>query len=209
MLANQIWQFGNHIQLRNSINQKKLLEEIKPFENDWHQYNVFKPEIKRYGLDIINESGELVPGPAVNSLIEWNKRYGTEWGETDFTETTPVYDASEEIQKLINPIKNFAVRTHILKLPQGGFFPPHRDNCWKEQDTFRLIVPLQSPNPRPFRFILEDKTLYWNLGKLYAVNTTKEHCLFNMGNVDSLWIVVNALITQEAIEYVCNNMEIT
>ena len=45
-------------------------------------------EIKRYGLDIINESGELVPGPAVNSLIQWNKkRYGTEWGETDFTET--------------------------------------------------------------------------------------------------------------------------
>ena len=176
MLANQIWQFGNHIELRDRIDQKKLLEEIKPFENDWHQYNVFKPEIKRYGLDIINESGELVPGPAVNSLIEWNKRYGTEWGETDFTETTPVYDASEEIQKLINPIKNFAVRTHILKLPQGGFFPPHRDNCWKEQDTFRLIVPLTNPNPRPFRFILEDKTLYWNLGKMYAVNTTLEHC---------------------------------
>jgi|TARA_B100000085_G_scaffold189925_1_gene173830 hypothetical protein len=209
MLANQIWQFGNHIQLRNSIDQKKLLEEIKPFENDWHQYNVFKPEIKRYGLDIINESGELVPGPAVNSLIEWNKRYGTEWGETDFTETTPVYDASEEIQKLINPIKNFAVRTHILKLPQGGFFPPHRDNCWKEQDTFRLIVPLQSPNPRPFRFILEDKTLFWNLGSMYAVNTTLEHCLFNMGNVDSLWLVINALVTEEAVKYVCNNMEIT
>ena len=209
MLANQIWQFGNHIQLRNSIDQKKLLEEIKPFENDWHQYNIFKPEIKRYGLDIINESGELVPGPAVNSLIEWNKRYGTEWGETDFTETTPVYDASEEIQKLINPIKNFAVRTHILKLPQGGFFPPHRDNCWKEQDTFRLIVPLQSPNPRPFRFILEDKTLFWNLGSMYAVNTTLEHCLFNMGNVDSLWLVINALVTEEAVKYVCNNMEIT
>jgi len=209
MLANQIWQFGNHIQLRNSINQKKLLEEIKPFKNDWHQYNVFKPEIKRYGLDIINESGELVPGPAVNSLIEWNKRYGTEWGETDFTETTPVYDASEEIQKLINPIKNFAVRTHILKLPQGGFFPPHRDNCWKEQDTFRLIVPLQSPNPRPFRFILEDKTLFWNLGSMYAVNTTLEHCLFNMGNVDSLWLIINALVTEEAVKYVCNNMEIT
>ena len=43
MLANQIWQFGNHIELRDRIDQKKLLEEIKPFENDWHQYNVFKP----------------------------------------------------------------------------------------------------------------------------------------------------------------------
>ena len=209
MLVNKIWQFGNHIELKNRIDQKKLLEEIKQFDNDWHQYNVFKPEIQRFGLDIINESGELVPGPAVNSLIEWNKKYGTEWTEKDFTETTPVYDKCPEVQKLIDPIKGFAARTHILKLPQGGFFPPHRDNNWYEQETFRLIMPLTNPNPRPFRFILEDKTLYWNLGKLYAVNTTLEHCLFNMGNVDSLWIVVNALITQEAIEYVCNNMEIT
>ena len=56
MLVNKIWQFGNHIELKDRIDQKKLLEEIKQFDNDWHQYNVFKPEIKRFGLDIINES---------------------------------------------------------------------------------------------------------------------------------------------------------
>jgi hypothetical protein len=209
MLANHIWQFGNQIELTLRADAKQILEDIKQFDSDWHQYNVFKPNIKRFGLDIINESGELVPGPAVNSLIEWNKKYGTEWGERDFTKTTPVYDASKELQKLIEPIKDFAVRTHILKLPQGGFFPPHRDNCWIDQDTFRLIVPLANPNPRPMRFILEDKTLYWNIGQMYAVNTTLEHCLFNMGNADSLWLVINTLVTEDAVKFICNNMEIT
>ena len=48
MLANHIWQFGNQIELTLRADAKPILEDIKQFDSDWHQYNVFKPNIKRW-----------------------------------------------------------------------------------------------------------------------------------------------------------------
>lgn len=203
------FQFGDQTMLSTRVNTHRLLEDLKQFDNDWHQYNEFKPYIKRQGLCILNEDGINKPGPAISSLLEWNKTNGTTWQEKDFVVPTPVYHKCVDLQQLLDPILPWINRTHILRLPAGGYFPPHRDSRGASPHTFRLIVPLQYTSAPWFRFMIEDRTLHWNEGSLYLINTIKEHMLFNAGiKTDSLWIVINALVCDEMFDYVRKNLAI-
>lgn len=206
--AQQIFQFGDQIMLDTGVRTSRLLEDLEQFENDWHQYNEFKPYINRQGLCILNEDGVLKPGPAISSLSEWNAKHGTSWAEEDFVVPTPVYERCVDLQNLLEPILPYINRTHFLRIPPGGYFPPHRDNRQLIQNTFRLILPVANTTPPWFRFMLEDRTLNWDNGTLYAVNTTKEHTLFNAGTKDSLWIVINAVVCEEMFYYVSKHLAI-
>ena len=70
----------------------EVLTDIERFKDSWSQYNSFKPDIPRQGLCIINEDGVNKQGPALDSLLEWNKRYNTNYNELDFNVSTPVYN---------------------------------------------------------------------------------------------------------------------
>ena len=72
-------------------------------------------------------------------------------------------------------------------------------------------MPLANTEAPWFRFMIEDKTLNWNNGSLYAINTTLEHTLFNaFTNPDrhSLWLVINAEICWDMYAYVSSNLSI-
>ena len=205
---NSFFQFGDQTMLTTGVKVGRLLEDLKQFDDDWHQYNEFKPYINRQGLCILNEDGVNKPGPAISSLGEWNHANGTNWQEEDFVVPTPVYEKCVDLQYLLDPILPYINRTHVLLMPPGGYFPPHRDSRIISPDTFRLIVPLQNTTPPWFRFMIEDRTLHWSNGSVYLTNTTKEHMLFNAGTKDSLWIVINALVCDEMFQYVSDNLAI-
>lgn len=57
--------------------------------------------------------------------------------------------------------------------------------------------------------MIEDRTLYWEEGRMYAVNTTKEHTLFNTSSDDSIWLVINAKVCDETIRFVSKNLKST
>lgn len=57
--------------------------------------------------------------------------------------------------------------------------------------------------------MIEDRTLYWEEGRMYAVNTTKEHTLFNTNSDDSIWLVINAKVCDETIRFVSKNLKST
>ena len=59
-----------------------------------------------------------------------------------------------------------------------------------------------------FTFILEDKVLPWNAGSAYFLNTAKAHHLFNCGDHDSYWIVLNIQTTKESIMRVIEHMAV-
>ena len=209
--AQSIFQFGNQIRLSKTVNTTRLLNDLKQFDDKWYQYNEFKYWIPRQGLCILNEDGVNKPGPAISSLIEWNNTHGTNWSEKDFVVPTPVYHACVDLQELLDPILPWINRTHILRVPPGGYFPPHRDSQKLTQNTFRLIMPLANTETPWFRFMIEDKTLNWNNGSLYAINTTLEHTLFNAyTNPDrhSLWLVINAEMCWDMYAYVSSNLSI-
>jgi hypothetical protein len=208
-MIQSIYQFGDQIKLKKKIDVKKLKKELEPFENFWEQYNPNKSWIAREGLCVLNEKGKVGTGPALDSIFIYNQKHGTNWTEYDFNLPTEVYKSSEQISTLMGEILPHCCRTHFLKLKPGGYFPPHRDHVRGEQNVFRLIVPIQTCNPPQMRFMIEDRTLHWDVGNVYAINTTKEHSLFNMSNSDSIWLVINTILHEETIEYVQGNLEVS
>lgn len=190
-------QYGSQIELDCTVNANELVDWSKNFE--FVQYNPRKEGVNRYGLSITSLGGDLSGVPDLDSLYEYNKIHGTTYKEKHFI--TPTEVMNDTIKNLLDPWKGHYYRTHYLKFGPGGFFPPHRD--WNyvdgESDIFRLILPLQNVNPPSFNFMLEDKALHWEPGRLYFLDTVKMHYLFNSSFTDSYWIVVNVQVNDETI----------
>lgn len=203
-----IFQLGEQIQLTRRTEAKKLLEKVNAVAGDkWSQYNTSKPWIAREGLCIINERGNCGPGPALESLTEYNATHNTSLSELDFNVPTEIYHDIPEMQELLKDMTKWSVRSHFLKLKPGGFFPPHRDHLYGEPPSFRLIVPIANCNAPNARFMIEDRTLFWEEGCMYAVDTTKTHTLFNASpNMDSVWLVINAIVCDQSIGFVSKNL---
>ena len=108
---------------------------------------------------------------------------------------------NKQIHDILLPWQGHYYRTHFLKFGPGGFFPPHRD--WNYHlgipDGFRLIMPLRNVNPPSFNFVLEDKLLHWETGRMYFLDTQRMHYLFNSSFSDSYWMIVNVAINNDAI----------
>ena len=115
--------FGDFIPLKLKCDVKKLFDEIKQFS--FSQYNPRK-DIKRYGLSITSLDGSI-NGIDLDSIKDYNIENKTEYDELSFNKLTDVYYSSNEIQKVVKPFIKHLGRSHILYLPEGGYFPPHRD----------------------------------------------------------------------------------
>jgi len=180
--------YGDFIPLKVTCNVNKLFEEIKDFS--FQRYNPRKPHINRNGLSITSLDGEL-GGIDLDSMKEYNIEHNTDYDEHSFRTPTKVYHNSSQIQKLIEPFKGYIFRSHILHLPEGGYFPPHRDRpCYRDdQNAFRVLIPLKNCNPPKMYFMYEDKPLHFEHGRAYFLNTNKYHSLFAFK--DSYMIVLN------------------
>lgn len=167
---------------------------------DYVRYNPRK-DINRWGLSITSLDGGLSGRPDLDSLYEYNKENGTQYSELDFNIKTEVYKQCKPIQEILAPWKDDIFRTHILKFGPGGFFPPHRDmpHTRFNPAEYRLIMPLRNCNPPYFNFVMEDKILRWDVGRLYFLDTLKMHYLFNSGFNDSYWLVANVKLSEETV----------
>lgn len=178
---------------------------------DWTEENFeyvkYNPRrgIPRYGLSITSLDGGVSGKPDLDSFYAVDP--STMPTEMDINVPTPVYE-HPEIKRLCDHFQPFVGRSHFLKIPPGGYFPPHRDFKSTELDTFRIIVPMYNIEYPRFTFILEDKVLPWELGRAYFLNTAKAHHLFNCGDRDSYWIVLNIETTKESIMRVIEHMAI-
>jgi hypothetical protein len=170
---------------------------------DYVRYNPRK-EIDRWGLSITSLDGGLSGTPDLDSLPNYNKENNTQYYEQHFKTPTPVYDFPS-VKEVLDPIKDYICRTHVLKLNSGGYFPPHRDFTRDIFKTYRLIIPLRNIEPPCFNFVIEDKIQNFKKGVVYFVDTAKMHYLFNASQNPSYMIVVNVIINKETVEFVTNN----
>jgi len=189
-------QFGNQVELETTTDAEMLVAWANDF--DWQKYNPRK-DVNRWGLSVTSSDGTF-NSIDLDSLYEYNKEHGTEYGEKDFNKATPVLN--KQIHDLLLPWEGHYYRTHFLKFGPGGFFPPHRDWDYSGEaiDTFRLIMPLRNVNPPQFNFILEGQQLHWEVGRMYFIDTLKMHYLFNSSFTDSYWLIVNVAANDETIE---------
>jgi len=177
------------------------MKDLESFDDKWSAYNPRK-EINRQGLCVLNNTGITGPGPAIDSLHEYNKEHACWIKETDCNKPTELFHESKSLQTCLGDMLPWICRTHFLRLGPGGFFPVHRDHKYGVQDSFRIIVPIKNCNTPKFVFMIEDKILNWNYGSFYVINTTKAHTLFNASMDDSVWLVINAVLCKESIDFI-------
>jgi len=180
MSYSRLLTYGDVIPLKIECDTDRLREEIKDFE--FKQYNPRKP-IPRYGLSITSLKGGL-DGIDLDSITEYNKENNVKYDEMTFKTLTDVYYKSPELQKVVDPFKEHLGRSHILYLPPGGYFPPHRDLpvFSDQQKSMRILIPLKDCNPPGLYFIYDGQILNFEHGRAYFVNTNKTHSL-----VSYLW----------------------
>lgn len=176
--------------------RSRLGNIIKDLENnfEWVQYNPRK-SINREGLSITSLDGGLSGRPDLDSLYEHYKQTGEIYKEPDFNVKTPVY---EYFKDWLDPIEKHLGRTHVIKINEGGYFPPHRDNKHSNIESFRLFLPLNYDSMRNF-FMLEDRKLEFTNGEMYFIDTAKMHTLFNTDVNPFYFVVANVILTEESV----------
>ena len=200
----------NYLTLYGAVSQTKYkLQDTQKFvkwteENfTYVKYNPRK-EIKRFGLSLTSLDGGLSGVPDLDSLYEYNIENNTKYRERNFVVKTPVY-YYKDLEKILEPIKDYIFRSHVLRIDSGGFFPPHRDFFGMNVDSFRLIMPLASCNPPLFSFVIDNNLQYWEDGYLYFVDTAKMHYLFNAGMTSTYMIVLNVDLNEQSVKFVTEN----
>lgn len=184
----RVLSYGHIFPLDISCNPDKIIGEVSKFQ--FAHYNTKKLEIPRQGLSITSMDGEINSGD-LESLK------GTEFKESSFKTPTRVYRESKEVQKLIDPFKDWMGRAHFLNIKKGGYFPPHRDELSAEQESFRIIVPLKEFNPPHNYFIFNDKITYLNEGRAYFINTNITHSDISFSN-NCLMVIMNVIACENS-----------
>ena len=210
-LLTRIALYGDVLPLKFKLDMKKFKEGLKLFDDKWVQYNPRK-NIPRYGLSITSLDGGFSGRPDLDSLKEYNIEHNVDLDEPDFKTLTPMWPY---VESALSKFKNHLGRTHIIKKTAGGQFPSHRDHYERENKSFRLFLPIYNCNP-PFNyFILDDKILNFEHGRMYFLNTCKEHIVFTSGRGGkssfgaeyvSMYIVANVNLSEETTDLVLHNM---
>ena len=204
-LYNRLAILGTVVELKIKIDNTIAFVEETERDYDYVIYNPRK-SINRYGLSITSLDGKLSGIPDLDSIVEYNKENETTYSEYDFYKPTPVY-YDKRLSELISLFQNNIIRTHILRIDPGGYFPAHRDSH-TSGDFFRIIVPLKNVKPPQFYFIIDNDIKVWNIGSVYFVDTIKAHVLFNASLSSSYWIIFNIITNDSSVKAVLNNLSI-
>ena len=204
-LYSALTQYGTVFATSLEMHNPRQFVEWTEENYDYVQYNPRKP-ISRSGLSLTSLDGGVSGVPDLDSLVEYNREHGTTHYERDFKTYTSVSE-HPDIVPIIEPFRAHIFRSHIIKLDPGGFFPPHRDFRGIEFDSFRLLVPLQNCDPPQFTFVIDDKIINWELGRVYFVDTVKMHYLFNASTKPTYFIVLNVDLNHDTVHYCTTNLK--
>lgn len=194
LLYSTLTRFGDYYPLRL---ENPIGDIVKDLENnyEWVRYNPRK-DIDRWGLSITSLDGGLSGRPDLDSLYEHYSETGEIYREPDFNTKTSVY---QYFEKSLDPLQKHLGRTHVIKLNRGAYFPPHRDNKHANIESFRLFLPLNYDKQTIF-FMLEDKKMEFDNGKMYFIDTAKMHTLFNTREEPFYFIVANIILSKESVD---------
>ena len=186
LLSMSDWQ-----QLTLKFNPKKILQELDLFKNDWKRYNSHKPNNNRWGLSVTSLDGDLSGIPDLNSLHDYNELTGKTLSDSDITTPTAVWHECEEVQRILDPIKPWVLRTHFLRMDQGSFFPDHVDMQRMNFDNHTIrLTAFVNVNEYNFKWIYDDRLIKCNNGSVWFFNSHKRHCVFSTSDGMMIMVIV-------------------
>lgn len=198
---------GCYYRLRLKVDLSLFSNEISHLCNSWKRYNPRK-NIDRYGISLTSLDGQETGVPDLDSVSEYNIIHGTKLNDMSFRVTTESYKKLNSISSVVAPLEKYLGRSHIIKLNQGGFFPPHRDAYFSKDECFRIFAPLTGCSDSTFIFLLNGERIYFTPGSLYFINTRIEHSVFSYEN-DALMLILNLELCDETIKLITGHLDST
>ncbi len=207
-LANEValLNIGDFEPLNIKINTGTLLQELEKFQNDWQDYlpRTDRPN-NRKGLTLTTLPGKThLDAP---SLAEASYAAKRRLSELEFNHKTDVYHACKTLTPLFEKFPELG-RTFFVKSNVGGYFVPHRDHPAMPRDVFRLVVFVNNCSPLDYDWLMDDRKLMIEPGRVYYVNTRKTHRTISWVN-DSIHLILNVPMTSENVARVIANLQHT
>ena len=189
-IANELalLQLGDFEPLDIKINVEDFQREISQFNNDWQMY-LPRPDRpnNRQGLTLTNMPGKGHKG--VPSLAEACAQENRRVSELEFNEPTDVYKKCFSLYPFLYEFQPLG-STFLVYSNIGGYFVPHRDHPSMPRDVFRLAVFLTNVGPLDYDWLMDDRKLYIEPGRVYYINTRKTHRTISWVN-DSIHLIMN------------------
>ena len=205
LIWNTLCNMGNTIKLKWKINEHEVIEQLEQFKDNWCPYNVKKDaNNNRWGLPITSHSGDVMDNYHLNSFGYMQKYHDVEMKEENFTTPTEVYNKIPELAKLVDAFAPDIGRVHLLRVDQGGFFPPHRDFPGVGPKWMRLLCVFGKCKPENFVHMLDGKPMYPDPGYLYFVNFQLDHSVFSFS--DGLYaLILTVKVNDRVHDLIINN----
>ncbi len=205
LIWNTLCNMGNTIKLKWKINEHEVIEQLEQFKDNWCPYNVKKDaNNNRWGLPITSHSGDVMDNYHLNSFGYMQKYHDVEMKEENFTTPTEVYNKIPELAKLVDAFSPDIGRVHLLRVDQGGFFPPHRDFPGVGPEWMRLLCVFGKCKPENFVHMLDGKPMYPDPGYLYFVNFQLDHSVFSFS--DGLYaLILTVKVNDRVHDLIINN----
>ena len=208
MLANELSliNIGDFEPLKIKINVSQLMSELIPFDNDWQDYlpRTDRPN-NRKGLTLTTLPGKTHKDAP--SLAEASYAAKRRLSELEFNHKTDVYHSCTSLNPLFETFPTLG-RTFFVKSNIGGYFVPHRDHPAMPRDVFRLVVFVNNCGPLDYDWLMDDRKLLIEHGRVYYVNTRKTHRTISWVD-DSIHLILNVPMTSENVTRVIANLQHT
>jgi hypothetical protein len=183
LIWNSLCNMGNVVKLRFNFDSVKTLEQLKEFEDNWCPYNVKKDVVNnRWGLPLTSHSGDILDNYHLNSFGYMQKYHNVEMKEDNFNTPTSAYHALTELSPIIDKFRPNIGRVHLLRLDQGGFFPPHRDFVDPAPEYVRLLAVFGKCRSENYVQLVDGKAIYPDPGFLYFINFQLDHSVFSFSD---------------------------
>lgn len=197
---------GDVVPLNIKIDTNQFMNEISAFQNDWVDYlpRTDRPN-NRKGLTLTNLPGKTHTD--VPSLAQASYAAGRRLSELEFNQKTDLYRACNSLNGFLDSWDPLG-RTFLVKSDTGGYFVPHRDHPSMPRDVFRLIVFLNNCGPLDYDWLMEDKKLNIELGRVYYVNTRKTHRTISWVD-NSIHLILNVPFNTDNVSRVVANLQHT
>jgi hypothetical protein len=183
ILWNSLTNLGSYVKLNLRINEYDVKDQLVQFDKNWCPYNQKKDIVNnRWGLPITSHSGDVMDNYHLNSFGYMKKYHDVEMKEENFNVPTEVYHAIPDLAKLVDIFSPDIGRVHLLRVDQGGFFPPHRDFAGLAPEYFRLLCVFGNCSDFNYVHILDDRIFRPERNHLYFVNFQLNHSVFSFSN---------------------------
>lgn len=197
---------GNFEPLNWKIDCGQFMSEIEQFKDDWQDYlpRTDRPN-NRKALTLTCLPGtDHKTNPSLAQASYAAKR---KLSELEFNQKTLVYDSCHSLKPFLDQWWPLG-RTFLVRSDIGGYFVPHRDHPSIPRDVFRLIVFLNNCGPYDYDWLMDDRKLNIEHGRVYYLNTRHTHRTISWVN-NSIHLILNVAMNSENVSKLIANLQHT